>query len=287
MTRSGWDRVPLTVVLDHEHGGRWTSLRSGDREWLWRNPDPEVRRRRQQVRRHDAFVDAGGLEELLPTVRGVPDHGDVWSRPWVAGREDGSFEVACPLVGPRGEPVPGRLARRVASRAGVVRADYRLQGPPGAGFLHAAHALLELGEDATVEVDPAVPVAAAVQDPEIGERPLAWPSGLDRLGPDDGSATCVLLRGCAAVDVVDGADRLALRWSADAPAPTSLVLWRNLGGWPQPHPYRSVGVEPMVGSAIEQHRAEPGQLVVLPAGGDFRWSLELEASRRPPDPDPR
>ena len=255
----GWSRVPLTVVLDHAHGGRWTSLRSAGREWLWRNPDPEVQRRRQQVQRHDAFVDAGGLEELLPTIRGVPDHGDVWSRPWVPGREDGCSEVACELVGPRGEPVPGRLARRVTSDAGTVRADYLLQGPPGARFLHAAHALLELGEDARVEVGPAARVAAAVQDPDVGGRPLAWPAGLDRL---------------------------ALRWSADVPAPRSLVLWRNLGGWPQPHPYRSVGVEPMVGSAIEQHRARPGQRVVLPAGGEFRWWLELEASRGPADPDP-
>lgn len=25
---------------------------------------------------------AGGIEKCVPTVRGTPDHGDAWSRPW-------------------------------------------------------------------------------------------------------------------------------------------------------------------------------------------------------------
>ena len=33
------------------------------------------------------FVDAGGLEECLPTVRGRPDHGDIWSRPGLSRAE--------------------------------------------------------------------------------------------------------------------------------------------------------------------------------------------------------
>jgi len=72
--------VPLTAAIDAEHGGRWTSLRGGGREWLWQRDEP----RRSCVRPGDAFADAGGLEECLPTVRGVPDHGDVWTRRWTA-----------------------------------------------------------------------------------------------------------------------------------------------------------------------------------------------------------
>ncbi|MGH3435092.1 MAG: hypothetical protein ACRDRN_01345 [Sciscionella sp.] len=53
-------------------------MRAGDREWLWRREEP----RRDAVRPGDAFVDAGGIEECLPTVRGEPDHGDAWSRRW-------------------------------------------------------------------------------------------------------------------------------------------------------------------------------------------------------------
>src|SRR5581483_10582739 len=50
---------------DLEHGGRWTSLRLGGREWLWQRADPA----RAGVAPGDAFVDAGGLEECVPTVR--------------------------------------------------------------------------------------------------------------------------------------------------------------------------------------------------------------------------
>ncbi|MER7186116.1 hypothetical protein ABT404_42785, partial [Streptomyces hyaluromycini] len=51
--------VPLEAVTDLAHGGRWTSLRHGGREWLWRRDSPE----RHGVTPGDAFVDAGGLEE--------------------------------------------------------------------------------------------------------------------------------------------------------------------------------------------------------------------------------
>ncbi|MEK8108353.1 hypothetical protein NKG94_31885 [Micromonospora sp. M12] len=75
---TGATPVALRVAYDATHGGRWTSLHGGGREWLWRGPEPG----RHRVRPGDAFVDAGGLEECLPTVRGRPDHGEVWSRPW-------------------------------------------------------------------------------------------------------------------------------------------------------------------------------------------------------------
>ena len=91
MTGDGWVAVPLTLVTDEQHGGRWTSLRAGSREWLWANPDPAVVRSRGTVEPSDPFVDAGGVEECVPTVRGVPDHGDAWSRVW--GQDAPSVEL--------------------------------------------------------------------------------------------------------------------------------------------------------------------------------------------------
>ncbi|MCQ8193297.1 hypothetical protein [Streptomyces rugosispiralis] len=55
----------LEIVTDPAHGGRWTSLRADGHEWLWRRPAPE----RERVSPGDAFVDAGGLEECVPTVK--------------------------------------------------------------------------------------------------------------------------------------------------------------------------------------------------------------------------
>jgi hypothetical protein len=78
-----WRPVPLSVRTDPVWGGRWTSLRSFEREWLWTNPDTEIAQARKRVLPGAAFVDAGGAEECFPTVRGrKPDHGDAWTRTW-------------------------------------------------------------------------------------------------------------------------------------------------------------------------------------------------------------
>src|SRR5512141_877759 len=74
-----------------------------------------------------------------------------------------------------------------------VRCDPQVTG--GTPFLRAVHALLEVGPTARIEV-PGVETML-VLDPE--PRVLRWPSGLDLLGPDDGTATCALLAGCREV----------------------------------------------------------------------------------------
>ncbi|WP_435887668.1 hypothetical protein [Streptomyces antimycoticus] len=61
----------LEIVTDPAHGGRWTSLHAGGREWLWHGTAAG----RDRVSPGDVSVDAGGLEECVPTVRGAPAHG--------------------------------------------------------------------------------------------------------------------------------------------------------------------------------------------------------------------
>lgn len=262
---SQWRPVPLELQTDLPHGGRWTSLRGGSREWLWAHPDPGLQQDRRLVRPGAAFVDAGGVEECLPTVRGEPDHGDVWSRPWSGTAEDASVEV----------PPVGTLRRRVRSRT-AVDVGYEVTGRPGTPFLHAVHALLELSPQAVLEVPQAGTVT--VLDSEDAQR--SWPAGLDRLGPDDGTALCVLLPGCTTATVVDGDEALRLDWSADRPDLCSLLLWRNLGGWPAEGPYRSVGVEPLVGRAADLSTAAPGQRAELDGAGVFGWRLRVTAFAR-------
>lgn len=235
----------ITVETDPAHGGRWTSLRSGSREWLWRNTSLEEARVSAQP--GDAFVDAGGAEECFPTVRGLPDHGSVWSRPW--DEAHGSL----------------RLARRMS---GGLTVDYTVTGPPHTPFVHAVHALLDVSQAARLD---ATAATAYLLDED---RTVVWPSGLDRLGPDDGTATAAVLPGCEAVTVVDGADTLALRWRVlEGDAPCSLLVWRNLRGWPAGAPYRSIGVEPMVGTAAALDG--PGEPASTGATGTFRWQLTI------------
>ena len=272
-----WVDLPLAIAVDLDSGGRWTSLRGGGREWLWRNPDAGVRAARLVVRPGESFVDAGGVEEALPTVRGYPDHGDVWCRPW---QDLGAGWSTATWSTQDGEhPPTGSLRRRIQPVDDAVQVDYEVVGPPRAGFVHAVHALLDLSPDARVEPRGSF-VTEVLDDLSSMPTPVVWPSGLDRLGPDDGSATCALLAGCRAVDIVDGPDRLSLSWSTEDARLCSVLLWRNLGGWPQPNPYRSIGIEPMVGRTADWRQGRPDDLARLGPDGTFRWSLRLRAARR-------
>ncbi len=263
-----WTGVPLTLRTDPDHGGRWTSLRTAEREWLWTNPAPAVAGARLRVAPGAPFVDAGGAEECFPTVRGQPDHGDAWSRSWHAAGATACVQVAG----------IGTLTRRARPAGDALRLDYTIEGAPGTGFLHAVHALLEVGPRARLEV-PGAPVAVVLDPTPVQQT---WPAGgLDRLGPDDGTAVCALLPGCRAATVVDGDDALRLEWDAPAqPGSCSLLLWRNLGGWPSGRPYRSIGVEPMVGRAADLATAAPDEVARVDGSGSFGWTLRITALRR-------
>ncbi|MGW5657952.1 hypothetical protein [Streptomyces humi] len=263
--------VPLDVVTDPRHGGRWTSLRQGGREWLWRRESPE----RDGVAPGDAFVDAGGVEECVPTVRGTPDHGDAWSRAWT--REGDAETVRCDRF---------TLTRRLRATADGLEAAYTLTAEPGFRFLWAAHALLDLSEAAVVRVRDGAPTRLFPEAAPLLDRP--WPAGapwvegvwpaplglrLDRFGPDDGSAVGAVVAGGRCC-VHDGTDRLALAVEAEG-QPRSVALWRNLGGWPARHPYRSTGVEPMLGRVFDLAEAGPDDAARVPPSGEAHWRLTM------------
>ena len=265
MTDDTWGSVPLVITTDERHGGRWASLRTRRREWLWRNPDRAVRAARAVVAPAGSFVDAGGVEECLPTIRGLPDHGDAWSRHWASG----PASVTIPEV--------GRLVRTITSGESAVEVRYVLSGIPGTPFLHAVHALLDVGPAARLVI--AAVSSVLVLDPEPHRQP--WPSGLDRLGPDDGTATCALVEGCRKATVVDGDDALMFAWSAPGyDELCSLMLWRNLGGWPAGSPYRSIGIEPMVGRAADLSVADLADCARIGPDGRHIWHLRLSALER-------
>lgn len=267
--------TPL-VRTDLDLGGRWTSLRVAGREWLWRRNDPA----RATVSTGDPFIDAGGLEECIPTVRGTPDHGLAWSRRW--RRVGDTHTVDCDDF---------VLARRIELTGDGVIADYQLTARPGYRFLWAAHALLDLHVGAAISVSDGSPVrlyreAAPVVDFQwpasapsvVGEWPQPGGLPLSVLGPDDGTAVGASILGADKVEVIDGPDRLRMRIDADPGVPVSIGLWRNLGGFPPGDPYRSIGVEPMLGTVFDLADAGPGEAVVVPPDGSVRWRLRITGS---------
>jgi hypothetical protein len=246
----------VTATFDATLGGRWTSLSAAGREWLWHRPDLA----RAGVRQGSSFVDAGGVEECIPTIRGIPDHGDAWSRPWKA--------VSCGTA--VAETQEFRLSRAFTMDAGALVAAYRLEAAPGWHFLWAAHALLDVSQSAVLEAPNGT--KAKLATPPLVE----WPTPLARLGPDDGSATGAILIDCPRVTVAD-AERLTFH--LDAPGqPVSTALWRNLRGWPAADPYRSIGVEPMLGRVWDLAEAGPGDAAVVPASGVCEWRLTVTAA---------
>lgn len=270
---AGWESTPLTLTTDLDHGGRWTSLATSDREWLWSNP--ALAGSRRTVRPGDDFVDAGGAEECFPTIRGTPDHGEVWSRRW-EGRESAAVVRA-----------PGATLERRVEADDAVAVRYRITTGPGRPFLHALHVLLDVSPDALLQA-PGVRSMQVLDHPEPGAVTLAtWPDGtgvpLHRLGPDDGTATAACLLECTTATVVDGEDALSFAWQISGETDQrlcSLLLWRNLGGWPPSAPYRSIGVEPMVGRGADLATIGPEDAARADSSGLFTWTLEITAWRR-------
>jgi hypothetical protein len=231
----------------------------------------------------DAFADAGGLEECVPTVRGAPDHGDAWSRAWTVADGADFHVVRCPRF---------ELTRSIDVRTGAVVAEYRLAADPGFRFVWAGHALLELSEHALLRMAQNTKTRLFAEAAPYLRRP--WPDGadwiegdwpapaglcLDALGPDDGSAVGAVMYGAgnaAAAVVHDGQDSLRLTVETDG-QPTSVALWRNLGGFPRGSPYRSIGVEPMLGRVFDLAQAGDGDCAVTPAAGEVRWRLTITA----------
>jgi hypothetical protein len=234
----------MAVEVDAAHGGRWSSLRGRNgREWLWRREAPD----RDRVQPGAAFVDAGGLEECLPTIAGDPDHGDVWSRPWLP--DGAGLAVRTPDF---------RLHRTMDVTAAAVRCSYRLTATPGWWFIWAAHTLVDVSVNARILAPDGRPIWVNSDD---GTADAHWPAygdtDLSRLGTEDGTALMIIIPELSSITVEDGDDRLTMSLHVDGQA-SGIAIWRNLGGWPDDEPYRSAirppSRSPETGSRPSSHR---------------------------------
>jgi len=273
------------VGIDLDDGGRWTSLLMAGREWLWSGPGLLSGGRTGL----SSYVDVGGLDEGFPTVRGNPDHGALWSRPWSVVDSDDEWDVvqtdeAIFLRRLNGGSAPDETGPY------TVWADYRLIAEPGYRFIWAAHALLDCAVGAQIAVPDGTVCRLFPEAAEVLDRP--WPAGapwvtdtwprpggidLGSYSEDDGSAVGAVLVDCPVTSVRDG--DLSLRFELSCPGqPTSTALWRNLGGFPTDQPYRSLGVEPMLGRVFDLAEAGPDDAAVVPAAGELSWRLVLSVS---------
>lgn len=267
----------MSVVTTIALGGRWTSMVLGGREWLWSRADLG----RASVAPGDPFIDVGGLEECIPTIRGIPDHGEAWSRRWLSLDASTTY-VQCPDF---------VLQRRILATDETAVATYMLSADPGYRFVWAAHALLDLSTSATLSLPNGTPMrvypgpgASIEAQPSEGASWVhaSWPecAGIpfERLGAIDGSAHGAIAVGADGATIADQDQRLTLELHADSELPRSVAIWRNLGGFPSSSPYRSIGVEPMLGSVFDLAEADrPEDAVTVPVGGSVEWELVVRA----------
>ncbi|HZX05431.1 hypothetical protein [Kribbella sp.] len=240
------------MAVDLTDGGRWTSLRLAGREWLWAGPGLVDGPRTGLT----TFVDAGGVDECFPTVRGTPDHGGLWNQRW-------------------GHPYDGAVLSRTFSCArDTVTVDYHLEAEPGYRFVWAAHALLDCMPGATITTDFSECRLYPDDGPWVAS---SWPT-VTTYGPTDGTAVGAVLVDCPTVSVHDRDAELTMTLSCPG-QPVSTALWRNQGGFPAEAPYRSLGVEPMLGKVFDLAEAAPDDAAVVPAAGELTWRLILSACR--------
>jgi hypothetical protein len=255
------------VSVDATDGGRWTSLQLAGREWLWFGPGLVTGPRTGLA----SFIDAGGLDECFPTVRGTPDHGGLWNQPW-----DGSVEYDGTV-----------LTRAFTPGTDTLSVDYRLEASPGYRFVWAAHALLDCVPGATIsapagtecrlypEAAPLLPWTWPGDAPWVT---AVWPTPLELAiyGDSDGTAAGAILVDCPTVSVRDRGAELTMTLSCPG-QPVSTALWRNQGGFPVDAPYRSLGVEPMLGRVFDLSEAGDDDAAVVPESGELAWRLTLSA----------
>jgi hypothetical protein len=254
----------IQLHVEPHLGGRIASIiDSRGRERLWNRPDP----RRRDVVPGGAFVDVGGVEECFPTFED-PDHGEVWSRRW---REEGDWLVA--------DMADARLSRRIEVDPTGFTSRYELEAEPGYRFVWAFHALLAPHDVREVEVPqggkvlswPAGYQGAAREDlwPRVGVEPR-----FDRVGPDDGTAVFALIPDAALAVVHSLSGSFTTTLVPDDVQPVAVGIWRNLGNWPEVTPYRSWGVEPMIGWHPRRDRA--GERSGLVRSGRIGWTLRVD-----------
>jgi galactose mutarotase-like enzyme len=261
----------ISVEVVPALGGKIVSLkRVGGREWMWQ---PGAERKLFRNAPSDAFEKSTltGWDECLPTIapctwkgRALPDHGEVWARPWtVAHRDDQSLTMAIDL------PVsPFRFTRTLRVEGSSLTASYTLEnrGAADEAYLWAVHPLFRIEEGDRIEL------------PASTRKLLGEPAWLKTLDLSSVPARCAKLfaspleEGRAAAVNDRTGERLAITW--DVRENDVLGLWLTRGGW---HGHHHLALEPANG--FPDSLADHQKCAVLKAGATRSWSVTFTITR--------
>lgn len=216
----------------------------------------------------------GGWDECAPTIDActwsgllLPDHGDVWRRPWVVT----SHRDDCVVLAVH-SPLGFDLVRTITVRGHSVQVDYAATSVRKLPFLWAAHPLFLAPAGSHVSIGGVHRVidmlrsrTAQAVSPDLLTIDTVPVGGCRKIYVDP-----VTRLSTAALVHADGA-RLTMRWSGTV---------RYLGLWFDNQCYSAqpaIALEPSTGfadSAVDA--AGSGRISYLRPGQSLHWSLTLE-----------
>lgn len=235
---------------------------------------------------------AWGWDEMFPAIHAerfedesgpritVPDHGEVWTRPWEVLETSGESSIT---LGVSGESFPYELTRTTTVREATVTQEYRLQnaGKTELPWMWAAHPLFALSDGAALHAPSAWDRVRNAHDSSAMpgyDRVYPYPGSAPRLDtlpePDssialkyffehqnsDPAARIVLRQPAMGLDIRVGADPRMAPWYG---------VWCNAGGL---FGHNNVAVEPASAPMDSlSAAARLGRLPRLPAGESVSW----------------
>jgi len=246
------------------------NLRTG-REWMWHPHGPL---KLFQNVPGDAFSQSPliGADECLPTIspcvwqgRALPDHGEVWNRPWKtdpATLENGVLKTSIRL-----EISPFDFERAIELRGNEIQISYQLhnRGTTSEQYVWAIHPLLSLRAGDRLELPPSTRAL-------LNGAP--WLDTVATAIPERMSAKVFakpITEGLAAIANPITGERLEFEW---APGENdTLGLWLTRGGW---HGHHHFAIEPTnADSDMLALAAAKGRCGVLAAGDVSTWQIRL------------
>jgi len=279
----------IELSVDPSRGAKITSLRNvaTGREWLLQDPDP----RTAPPAYGDVFTDAGmsGWDEMFPTVDacrypgeavGLPDHGEVWSRPWRV-LESTATSIVTEIDG---YGLDYRLRRRIDVAGPRMTCHYRLttSREQGLAALWAPHPQFAASAGTVLELPSVDRVDTQLEGASDPFRSVDVPAGgLDVHAVVPNGQGMMLyadpeVRADRAVLVDPDGDWIEMAW--DSRTIPYFAVWMDNGRY-APSPV--VCPEPMSGyydALLRAHDAE--RVLWVRPGVPVEWKLDVTVGRR-------
>jgi galactose mutarotase-like enzyme len=284
-----------------------TNLRRlNGREWLWRSDQIPLAPPRPGAS-YVETADSGGWDECFPTVGAcpipeappgtppLPDHGELWSAPWISSVYDGSEGTT--LAGSaNGTVFPYEFHRQITldPHEPVVRFRYLLRhtGDRPFPWIWSAHPLLNVrpGSVLTLPGVSQVKLAAVhgredFQDGDVVSWPGAIGEDSERFTfPEDGGWAIKAFGDLGPegrMMLTDPRRGERLEFVVRPEEVPQVGLWINCQGWAPPGriPYYNMALEPCIGAPdrLDLAVTEWQTAQTLNPGEERAWSIDVRA----------